>query len=165
MKYDNKKRCSKCKVVKAITEFSRRSRATDGLCSACKSCTKIQRRGYLTKNREAVNKRQNARWHVRYRTDAKFREEHLLRGRAARFNMLLDEYVEMYDNLFKKQKGCCAICGRHQAGLGKAFDVDHCHSTGKIRGLLCNSCNIALGMMGDDPSRLRRAAEYTEEYL
>jgi hypothetical protein len=78
--------------------------------------------------------------------------------------MAVDDYVKMYNDLMEKQQGCCAICGCHQAGLGKAFDVDHDHTTGKIRGLLCNACNTALGLMGDDPSRLRRAADYIDEY-
>ncbi|KKL86958.1 hypothetical protein LCGC14_1939530 [marine sediment metagenome] len=158
------KRCTKCKQVKSISEFHKRTSAKDGLCPGCKSCGKEQCRGYLLKNRIKLNKQQNARYHKRYQSDAEYRKARRLRGRASRFGMSVDDYVEMYDSLIKKQNGCCAICGRHQAGLGKAFDVDHCHKTMKIRGLLCNACNTALGSMGDEPVRLRRAADYIEEF-
>lgn len=50
-----------------------------------------------------------------------------------------------YNELFEKQKGCCAICGKHQSELEKTLHVDHDHKTGKVRGLLCQRCNQALG--------------------
>jgi hypothetical protein len=53
--------------------------------------------------------------------------------------------TENYDDIFKKQKGKCAICGRHQSKLKTALAVDHDHKTGFVRGLLCLSCNILLG--------------------
>ncbi len=66
------------------------------------------------------------------------------------------------------QGGGCAICFSASGGpMGKGrptsrLAVDHDHRTGAIRGLLCGSCNLGLGSLGDDPSRLRRAAEYLE---
>lgn len=56
-----------------------------------------------------------------------------------------------YDNLLSKQGGMCALCPRRSAdrdGTLKLF-VDHCHKTGRVRGLLCHNCNAALGMLGD----------------
>lgn len=50
-----------------------------------------------------------------------------------------------YDKLYQKQKGRCDICGKHQSELKKALDVDHNHTTGKVRGLLCTNCNYGLG--------------------
>ena len=68
------------------------------------------------------------------------------------------------DELSLKQNGKCAICGRKQPETGshryKSLAVDHCHETGKIRGLLCNNCNRALGLFQDSPELLCRAAEY-----
>ena len=58
------------------------------------------------------------------------------------FNISLDEY----NTLFDSQKGCCAICGRHQVELKRKLAVDHCHTTGKIRSLLCVTCNTHLGI-------------------
>lgn len=59
--------------------------------------------------------------------------------------------------LVQAQDGRCAICSsRPRAGLV----IDHDHDTGKVRGLLCNNCNLGLGLMGDDSERLARAATY-----
>jgi hypothetical protein len=61
------------------------------------------------------------------------------------------------------QKGRCAICFSESAGgrCGK-FAVDHCHKTGRVRGLLCAICNYVLGLLRDDPAAFRRAAAYLE---
>lgn len=53
--------------------------------------------------------------------------------------------LKQYQELFEKQKGCCAICGRHQRNFKSKLHVDHDHKTGIIRGLLCTGCNIILG--------------------
>jgi hypothetical protein len=62
------------------------------------------------------------------------------------------------------QGGGCAICAVEQGGgrHGK-FHVDHCHVTGRVRGLLCHNCNTAIGLFADDANRLQRAAEYVSE--
>ena len=65
---------------------------------------------------------------------------------------------EEYEVLLEKQDGKCAICQRDY----KAPCVDHDHETKKIRGLLCQTCNRALGQFNDDPALLRVAAEYLE---
>ena len=60
----------------------------------------------------------------------------------------------------------CEICGTFRKGKtpGTTMHIDHCHSTGKIRGTLCGHCNHALGNMKDNPERLRAAADYLEKY-
>lgn len=74
-----------------------------------------------------------------------------------------------YDKMFQRQGGKCAICGTtnpatHQSKGGKSsFCVDHCHETGKVRGLLCGYCNTGIGKLRDDPDILRKAAQYIEE--
>jgi len=71
------------------------------------------------------------------------------------------EYRKMLD----AQGGTCAICKSPDPGWKHEwFHIDHCHKTGKVRGLLCNGCNPGLGSFGDDPSRLRLAAEYLENH-
>lgn len=63
--------------------------------------------------------------------------------------------TDQYESLLKKQDGKCAIC------LGKdARNIDHCHSTGKVRGLLCGNCNLALGLLKDNRDVLLRAISY-----
>lgn len=66
--------------------------------------------------------------------------------------------IEQYNLMYETQGGICPLC------LTK-FDVlcvDHDHDTGKIRGLLCRGCNLALGSAKDSPDMLRRAADYLE---
>jgi Recombination endonuclease VII len=49
---------------------------------------------------------------------------------------------EQYEELFEKQQGCCALCGKHQSVLKTRLAVDHCHQTSEIRSLLCSYCNL-----------------------
>lgn len=65
-----------------------------------------------------------------------------------------------YDAILANQKGLCAICETPQHELKRLFAVDHDHETGKIRGLLCFSCNIALGHFHDSPKILADAINY-----
>lgn len=68
--------------------------------------------------------------------------------------------------LLEKQGGCCAICGNTEPVINKGgvqkLSVDHCHATGKIRGLLCSVCNHLLGQAKDNVKVLRAAAVYLE---
>lgn len=70
------------------------------------------------------------------------------------------------DALLLGQGSKCKICEMPIAFIGKSATtgahIDHCHSTGRVRGILCASCNTTLGKFGDDPARLRKAAEYLE---
>ena len=68
-----------------------------------------------------------------------------------------------YARMLTEQNGGCAICGDDgSAGRGGVLHVDHCHQTGRVRGLLCDRCNHGLGNFKDDPALLRRAAYYLE---
>jgi hypothetical protein len=70
-----------------------------------------------------------------------------------------------YDALLKEQGGCCEICGADKpTGRWKVFAVDHCHTTGDVRGLLCNECNRGMGLLGDSEERLRQAANYLQSH-
>ena len=64
-----------------------------------------------------------------------------------------------YDELYKAQDGKCAIC-KEECKRGRELSVDHCHTTGKVRGLLCSTCNIALGLMEDNIQLLECAINY-----
>lgn len=68
-----------------------------------------------------------------------------------------------YNDMFIEQGGCCAICGTHQSKLKKILRVDHCHETGRVRGLLCDGCNIALSRMKDNINILQNAIKYLGE--
>jgi hypothetical protein len=76
------------------------------------------------------------------------------------YGMTLGEF----DALVEKQNGACEICGKipspdNQYAYSR-LNVDHDHKTGKVRGLLCANCNRAIGMFGDNPATLNRAADY-----
>jgi hypothetical protein len=63
--------------------------------------------------------------------------------------------LEGYSELAAQQKFCCKICGKKTK-----LHVDHCHTTGKIRGLLCHNCNLGIGNLQDNPLLLQKAIEY-----
>lgn len=68
--------------------------------------------------------------------------------------------MEDYKNIFHSQGSCCAICGVSNLPTNGAFHLDHDHTTGKIRGILCNKCNHGLGLFMDNTDFLLRAATY-----
>lgn len=70
-----------------------------------------------------------------------------------------EQYLEMH----RKQQGRCGIClKRLRSRHYKAFAVDHCHTTGAVRGLLCSNCNTGLGLFKDDIQSLLRAIEWVK---
>jgi hypothetical protein len=100
-------------------------------------------------------------------------------GKAIRGNPEFSEYKhrqrvkttfgiepQEYDRMFEEQDGVCAICKKEETAtrLGTVIrmPVDHCHTTGQVRGLLCDKCNKGIGHFFDDPDLLRSAADYLE---
>lgn len=65
-----------------------------------------------------------------------------------------------YDDMLESQSGSCAICSTTPEENGRRLDVDHCHETGRVRGLLCASCNLGIGKFKDNPSLLAEAIKY-----
>ncbi len=84
------------------------------------------------------------------------------RTRAAQLRIKYGLTLEQYEQLLEKQEGLCAICQRERS-TKRHLAVDHCHTTGKIRGLLCSTCNTALGKFRDSQILLHRAADYLDE--
>lgn len=70
--------------------------------------------------------------------------------------------AQQYDEMVAAQSGRCRICDNPPPPEQRGLVVDHCHTTGRARGLLCNNCNALLGMAADDVSRLRAAIDYLE---
>ncbi len=76
-----------------------------------------------------------------------------------RYKISFEEYQAMFDN----QNGQCKVCSKDLELLGKNYNravVDHCHTSGKIRGLLCNPCNKALGIIKDSVETLENMVKY-----
>jgi Recombination endonuclease VII len=67
--------------------------------------------------------------------------------------------MEDYEVLLRSQGGVCAVCFGPSI-CGRRYSIDHCHKTGKIRGILCSSCNSGIGLLKDSPEVLENAAAY-----
>jgi len=161
------KRCKVCGVTKALDDFYKATGAQDGHRSECKACNLARKKLWYSENREAVIAKVKE-WQAtnRDRHNAYQREYRRTRGPAMREGHLRRTFglsQANYDDLLPKQGGGCRICGRKPGKV--ALHVDHDHETGEIRGLLCVSCNNALGQFHDDPRLLARAIEYVDDSL
>lgn len=142
------KTCTKCGITKQLAEFSlsRKATATTNAVyrSECKPCNSARAAQWFKDNpgRTTANKR-------------KF-------NLAKNYGLTVEEYNAM----LRRQGGVCAVCGKDEPAehgrTGKQFRlaVDHCHETGAVRGLLCQKCNRAIGLFGDDPILIRKAISY-----
>lgn len=96
-------------------------------------------------------------------TSKAWRDSHPLRARAWERRSHLKQYgltVETFAALLRSQSGGCAACGGPPNGKGNTFHVDHDHSTGAIRGLLCHNCNAALGLLKERQERITMLSNY-----
>jgi hypothetical protein len=82
-----------------------------------------------------------------------------LRTSCVKYGITIERFFEMLD----EQGGLCAICLR-PCKSGHRLAIDHDHTTGQARGLLCFNCNTAIGKMDEDPGVMRSAADYIERY-
>lgn len=125
-----------------------RKHYANGLCRDCYRNTprfKAQRHSYYQANRHEFQRRTQL---------SKERRTSQIR----RYGITL----EQFNALMSAQGGVCAICGKPPQA--RSLSVDHNHTTGAIRGLLCAACNRAIGMMRDSPGLLRKAADYLVIY-
>lgn len=79
---------------------------------------------------------------------------------------LLKKYglnIDDFDRMLDEQGHCCKICNTHISQLNKPLYVDHCHTTNKVRGLLCHTCNSCIGHAKDDIEILKSAIKYLED--
>ena len=88
--------------------------------------------------------------------------EHFLHiERKSKFKNQYGITLEQYDKMLANQNGGCAICGaKTPSNRTKYFAIDHCHATGKVRGLLCMKCNRGLGLFNDRTDLLKSASNY-----
>ncbi len=137
------KTCSKCKQEQTLDNFYIRS-DTGRYRSNCKTCTA---------------KSTSAKW----KNDPDFRARGYARSikhqRQAKYGVSCEDYK----NLMEKANNSCEICGTTECATGNGLAIDHCHSTGKVRGILCQACNTALGSFRDDPDLIQRAINYIKE--
>lgn len=101
--------------------------------------------------------------HNKSSLDSYHRNKHTGKNAAQRRVLWLKKLYgltpEQYTELFERQNGVCAIC---QEMTTDRLHIDHCHETGRVRGLLCGKCNKALGLLKDSTKLLDRAKEYLD---
>ena len=126
--------CNICGLEKPLTDFYKTSKG--GHHGKCKVCYKLKQKRPSPEQRK---------------------DYYLRRG----FDISLNEYSEMLE----AQNHVCCICHRPPPENRKKYlAVDHNHTTGKVRGLLCDNCNRGLGLFGDNAKTLRKAADYLEQH-
>jgi hypothetical protein len=138
-----RKKCSDCGKVRLLKNFHRDNSRKDKHHPYCKKCVHIRNEKFRKSPRgRACAKRK----YVKY-----------LYGLSS----------EKYEQMVKKQKGKCAICGKAETrklnGSVVRLSVDHDHKTGKVRELLCNHCNAMLGFVNDDVELLKKVIYYLEK--
>ncbi len=134
----NGKQCSKCKQIKLTTEYTTRNQGKY-LASWCKSCWK----DYYNTRRKELNKINFEHNKNRYYNTV--------------YGISLSEYNKMVEECDNK----CNICHEED---NRRLAVDHCHYTGKVRGLLCVKCNMSLGGYRDSIILLENAIKYLKKY-
>ena len=132
------KTCIYCKVEQELIYFSKQPGNKDGLNNSCKKCRNVYK---------ATRKKANPR---------KFKNYHL----QHHYNIT----IEQYDELYLVQDGRCAICKTHSDNLNGPLHVDHSHVTGKVRGLLCLSCNRGIGFLKDSRINVQAADVYLAKF-
>ncbi len=158
------KRCTKCEILLSKNKFGKSSRAKDGLQVRCRECINRQRREYHGKNRNEINRR-NKEWRRsnlkrcrrlqrEYRKTKHGQEVYRQWHLKHKYGITLEQHEQIYLD----QNGCCALCDEPVA-YDKAV-TDHDHKTGKVRGLLCQRCNLGLGAFGDTYGGIMRAVKY-----
>jgi hypothetical protein len=150
---DGTKKCKRCSEMKSTSDFrikkgtNRAGQPREWLDSYCAPCSREYQQEHY--RRTKIRRQQkHAEWRVNNRVK--------LRGYRLKseYGISLDIYEQMYET----QRGCCWICGDHQ----EVLCVDHSHSTLDVRGLLCRDCNLALGKFKDDILVVKRAVAYLE---
>lgn len=137
--------CCVCKEEKPKSLFYKDKNRKNGIRSLCSEC-------FTKKNKEYYHQKGG---------------KELQKLRAQKHN--LKKYglsVEQYNEMVEKQEGKCKICSSsdsHRTGTKYNLFVDHCHATGKVRGLLCHHCNAGLGHLKDSKEILERAIRYLDE--
>lgn len=165
------KKCSICKMDKELKEFSPNKSKRSGISSYCKPCKSVYGKKWNKENQEKkriYNKQRysDCREQIREKQNIWYKnnsEKHCDNNWKAKIKRNYGLSIEDYNNLYLKQEGKCKICERHQDDFKKRLSVDHCHKTGKIRGLLCDDCNTSLGKFRDDLKTLSNALKYLEE--
>lgn len=128
------KYCKKCDTYKSLDNFYNSKQTKDGKRSYCKPC----------------GNNESKQWH---KANPDYSANEWLRR-------TYDINLEQYNQMFVDQNGLCAICGKPESISDSRLSVDHNKHTGQIRGLLCRTCNVGIGMLDHDIDILFGAIKY-----
>lgn len=143
------KKCSTCGEVKDEGCFPYQNKALDKRMSSCRKCRSVKQKEDRQSNLEATRQSdrdayQRTKEHkVAYARD--YRRKYKDKTRATNLKVKYGITQNDYDAMKSSQDFKCAICGTHEDDLKRVLCVDHCHDTGRVRGLLCDTCNKFLG--------------------
>lgn len=150
------KKCKRCQETKPVAEFGSHKGRADGLQYNCKKCDVIIQTEWRRKHPE-YHRANSKKWREKNEGNRQRHYDNSVRHR-------IGAHVEhgTYARLFAEQEGKCAICGTTDPGNMriKRFHLDHCHTTNKVRGLLCQNCNRLLGSARDNIENLTSAVQY-----
>lgn len=144
--------CTRCGIEKDIDEFYWHNSSKRRHRSHCKKCCNINHAEWCKLHPEKL-----AEYVSRHRK--KHYKRTSIEVACKRYKIKVVDYLEM----FRKQNGKCAICGISHLELNERISIDHCHETGRFRGLLCSCCNRLLGYAKDNISILESAVKYLKE--
>lgn len=157
------KHCPTCCKNKPLDRFHRDRSRKDGrypICAKCSQEAKARSRARSTEEQRSRHREQILKWR-KDNPDAV--KEHDRKQKLKKYGLS----IEAYDELFWAQNEVCAICGlpetsRRKSGALQRLAIDHCELTGRVRGLLCSRCNLGIGYLKHDVSRLKNAIVYLE---
>lgn len=161
---DGKIRCGTCQEWKLLLSFQ--PSVVKAGCGQCKVCKRVAARKWEQDHPEhhkqtvrAYVKKRMANGHSAAQKRWRDKNPEKVKGHNLRRYGI---GIDAYRLLLEKQGRGCKLCGAKHAG-GKALYVDHCHLTGRIRGLLCRKCNTGIGLLGDNAASLEKALNYLRE--
>jgi hypothetical protein len=145
------KTCPRCKIEKALNEFHKSRTSYHGITVYCKQCSFEKHRAFIQKPGQKKRAAERSR---------EWRAKNPERQRDHELKSAYGLPHGTYERMLEAQDSSCAICKTKEPGGRGCFHLDHCHSTGTVRGLLCHHCNIGIGHLGHDPERLQSAIRY-----
>lgn len=139
------KQCIKCNENKDLRQFYTHKGMTDGRLNKCIACSKKESKAnYKACDKTKRNANKNA-------YQARNSEKRYGWNMKHKYGITIEQFKAQE----AKQKGLCGVCS-----MPGELVIDHCHKTGKFRGLLHRSCNSALGLLQDNPEVILAAASY-----
>jgi hypothetical protein len=166
------KKCNGCGEDKPFSLFAKNKTRKDGYASECKSCASSRIKQARAKDPEKFKER-GKKWRE---TNPNYVDQWKQRNKSRTKTQKRKDYLKstygitvlQYENMREAQGHRCYICDKHESEISNAgptaLNVDHCHGTGKLRKLLCMSCNIALGKVNDNVEILQRCINYIKEH-